>query len=105
MTRRSMLAAVMLGAAPWCAAAGGAEPTLDAGSSGGSSGNLPSESSGSSSGRKAVSEADVRHALEPQGFTQLTLREDADGWMGVATKNGRRIKLDIDRHGTIRETE
>jgi hypothetical protein len=101
-----MLAAAILGAAvAWCAAAGAAEPTPDAGSSGENSGKPPSESSGASSTRNAVTETDVRQMLEQRGYTQLNLREDADGWMGIATKNGRRIMLDIDRHGTIRETE
>jgi hypothetical protein len=105
MTTRSMFAAAAFAAAAWCAAAGAAEPTPDAAPSADRPGSAPAESSGSSSRRNTVTEADVRRMLEERGYTQLNLREDAEGWMGVATKDGRRIMLDIDRHGTIRETE
>ena len=44
-------------------------------------------------------------ALENLGYTQISLRQDKDGWSGLATRKGKRVRLDIDRHGTVRETE
>jgi hypothetical protein len=54
---------------------------------------------------RAITSHEVRQNLENMGYTQVNLRQDRDGWSGIATRKGKRILLDIDNHGTVRETE
>ena len=108
---RAFAAAVLLGLSSTLSSAGemSAPPKnpshSGAGSDNGETLGSPGSSGSSSPASKTIIEQDVRHALEGMGYTQLNLREDAAGWMGVTTKNGERVMLDIDRHGTVRGTE
>ena len=66
----------------------------------------PSDGSSKGNSSSGTTEADVRHALETRGYSQLSLRADGDGWVGTATTPaGERVRLRIDRHGTIEETQ
>jgi hypothetical protein len=85
------------------AGAAGAQPPRDDAQPAAPAGK--SASPGAKPAPRTVTHHEVWQALENLGYTQISLRQDKDGWSGIATRKGKRVLLDIDRHGTVRETE
>ena len=62
--------------------------------------------SGPSTAPMTTAEREVRRTLESEGYDSITdLRQDKDGWMATARKNGKQVLLDIDNNGKIAITK
>jgi hypothetical protein len=54
----------------------------------------------------SAAERDVRGKLADKGYDTITsLRQDKDGWMATALKDGKQVLLDIDNDGNIAMTK
>jgi hypothetical protein len=53
-----------------------------------------------------MTEADVRKKLESEGYTQVTdIKQDKDGFMAKAMKDGKQVSLDIDSNGMVEQKQ
>ena len=77
--------------------------------------HMPSASAGSGGERVSLGDAQsspkperpqaesgIRAKLEREGYSQVShLKQDKDGWMATAVKDGKQVILDIDNEGNI----
>lgn len=62
--------------------------------------------SGASTAPMSTAEREVRRKLESEGYDSITdLRQDKDGWMATARKDGKQVLLDIDNNGKVAITK
>lgn len=65
-----------------------------------------SGTSGASTAPITAAEREVRRKLESEGYDSVTdLRQDKDGWMATARKDGKQVLLDIDNNGKVAVTK
>jgi hypothetical protein len=71
-----------------------------------STGDWSSGASGPSTMPVGAVERDVRGKLADKGYDTITsLRQDKDGWMATALKDGKQVLLDIDHDCNIAVTK
>jgi Peptidase propeptide and YPEB domain len=53
-----------------------------------------------------VTEQEVRKKLESEGYSQISdVKQDKDGYMATAVKDGKQVVLDIDNNGKVAVTK
>ena len=104
----AVAASLVLGVASRALAQNSATSPSNSAKPGASSPSTPQNgtTAGSSGSSMKMSEQDVKRTLEGDGYSQVSnVMPDSNGYTATAMKSGKKVHVDVDQNGKIKETK